>query len=107
MILRLAIFSLGMILGLASFQCSRAESKRDEITMEKDISRIERVRAVHDAEIMAIPGVVSVATGLDDEGRPCLKIGTSTPVENVRPFLPEELQEVNVELEYVGEIRSQ
>lgn len=107
MLVRGVLFVFGLVLCLASYQFGRSESKRDDVAMEIDSSRIEELRVAHEAEIMMIPGVVSLATGLNDEGFPCLKIGTSVPIERVRPLLPHELQDVSVELEYVGEIRAQ
>ncbi len=66
---------------------------------------LERLRAKIEADLMKVEGVVMVATGICGDGKPCLKVGTSVPVEQVRPNLPQELAEARVELEYVGEIR--
>ena len=75
--------------------------------MESDMQAIENVRAQCESAIMTIEGVVSVATGIGKSGKPCLKIGTSLPVEEVRSKLPKELSKIEVELEYIGEIRAQ
>ncbi len=68
---------------------------------------VERLRAEIEADLMAIDGVVMVATGVCADGKPCLRVGTSVPVEQVRPHLPPELAEVAFELEYVGKVRIQ
>lgn len=96
-----------MLLSLANIHVGWAKSKQEETSMNTDIQKIENVRADHDSAIMAIPGVVSIATGLNHNGEPCIKIGTSVPIETVRPLLPLELSGINVELEYLGEIHSQ
>ncbi len=68
---------------------------------------IDAVRAKHDADIMAIDGVVTVATGLDKHGTPCLKIGTSGPPEEIREKLPDAVREICFEVEQVGDIEAQ
>ncbi len=76
-------------------------------TMETEQNKIENLRAQYDPLLMSIDGVVSVGTGLGKTGRPCLLIGTSIPPEQIRQKLPEELFQVDVELQYMGNIRSQ
>lgn len=84
-----------------------AESYQEIIIMEMDVQKIENVRATYDSEIMNIDGVVSVSTSLNKDGKPCLKIGTSKPVEKIQPFLPAGIYKVNVEIEYQGELKAQ
>lgn len=100
-------FSLGMLVFSLTTSSVQAESNTQDTIMTTDIGKIANIRASHDSTIMAIPGVVSIATGLDQGGRPCLKIGTSVPVELVIPHLPAELDEINVEVEYLGEIKAE
>jgi len=83
------------------------EYRQRECVMEADLQAIENMRAQYESRLMAIKGVVSVSTGIGKTGKPCLKIGTSVPVEQVRTKLPEDLFQVEVELEYLGEIRAQ
>ena len=40
-------------------------------------SAIENMRVQHEADILAVDGVVSVAMGLNAEGKPCLQISRS------------------------------
>lgn len=75
--------------------------------METELNKIENLRAEYDSLLMSIKGVVFVSTGLGKTGRPCLQIGTSLPIEQIRPKLPKELFQVDVVLKYIGEIHSQ
>ena len=75
--------------------------------METNQLTIENLRTKYDSHLMSINGVVSVSTGMGKSGKPCLKIGTSLPTDQVRPKLPEELFQMEIELEYFGEINSQ
>jgi len=75
--------------------------------METNQLTIENLRTKYDSYLMSINGVVSVSTGIGKGGKPCLKIGTSLPTDQVRPKLPEELFQMEIELEYLGEINSQ
>ncbi len=67
---------------------------------------IEQIRVRHEADIIAIPGVVGVGTGICKSGNECLKIYISVPGDQVRLQLPEELNQIEFELEFVGEIRA-
>jgi hypothetical protein len=98
---------LGLFLSLITLHVALSGENKEDVTMETDVHKIEDVRATLDSKIMAIPGVVSVATGLAKDGSPCLKIGTSVPVEQVRGLLPRELAGIPVELENIGEIQAQ
>jgi hypothetical protein len=75
--------------------------------METEQNKIENLRAKYDSLLMSIDGVVSVGTGLGKTGRPCLLIGTSLPMEQIRKKLPKELFQVDVELQDMGTIHSQ
>ncbi len=68
---------------------------------------IETMRGRFDQQIMATEGVVSVGTGLSEDGQPCLVIGTSGPVDAVRARLPQEIFDVCVEIRHVGDIEAQ
>lgn len=71
------------------------------------MENIEKVRAQYESQLMAISGVVAVSVGLGEDGRPCLKIGTSVPAEEVRKQLPAGLAGTPVEVEFIGNIRAQ
>ena len=74
--------------------------------MESEI-KIEHFRSKYGSRLMAIPGVTGVGLGISSHGRPCLKIYTSVNTEEISPNLPEEIEEIEFELEYVGEIKAQ
>ncbi len=99
----IALVVLLCLSGLISYTNSVDENKMVEMKQPT----IENIRARYEARIMAIPGVVFVGNGISKNGSPCLKIGTSVPVEKIRSQLPEELSKIEVELEYIGEIRAQ
>lgn len=68
---------------------------------------VETMRGRFDQQIMATEGVVSVGTGLSEDGQPCLLIGTSRPVDEVKAGLPQEIFDVCVEIKHVGDIEAQ
>lgn len=96
----LAMAFAGMILATA------ANGNGNE-SMDPEIQEIENVRNAHESQIMAIDGVVMIATGLSKDGKPCLKIGTSVSPEKIRDKLPAAIFSVCVEIENVGEIKAQ
>jgi hypothetical protein len=71
-------------------------------TMAPDSESIEQLRAEFAPRLMAIDGVESVTVGTCEDGSPCLVIGTSVPIDEVRDRLPEELAEQPIALEYQG-----
>jgi len=75
--------------------------------LNQDIQDIEQLRARFDDLIMAIDGVESVGIGLNEQGKACLMLGTSLPVEQVRAKLPKEIFKVPVEITYIGKISAQ
>ena len=74
--------------------------------MGSDMQKIENIRVQFEACIMGIEGVEGIGAGLCI-GKPCLKIYTSVPTQQVRSKLPEELGKIDVDLEYVGEIEAE
>lgn len=76
------------------------------VELSPEYQEIERVRATLEAELLAIDGVVMVTTAVGADGKPCLKVGTSVPVDQVRPKLPQGLK-VPVEVEFLGDVRIQ
>ena len=81
------------------------ENSKRETAMET--SAIEKMRVQYEADILVVDGVVSVAIGLNAEGKPCLQIGTSLPPEKVRPKLPAAIFSVDVEVIYMGTLEAQ
>ncbi|MCD6347249.1 MAG: hypothetical protein J7L96_07505 [Bacteroidales bacterium] len=68
---------------------------------------IEGLRIKYESVLMGIKGVVGIGIGLCENGRSCLKIYTSLPTDEVLPLIPKELKKCDIELEFVGEIKTQ
>jgi hypothetical protein len=67
---------------------------------------INAVLTDHDAELMAIPGVVGVYVGLLGDGKtPCLKVMLSRSDPRLEQSLPRTLEGYRVVPEVTGEIR--
>ncbi|MEW9919122.1 hypothetical protein AB2B41_05885 [Marimonas sp. MJW-29] len=78
-----------------------------DVKMNSEPEKVEELRVQFEDELMRVEGVVSISIGLCGD-RPCLKVGTSEPIEDVRPRLPENLQKnEDVELEYIGDVEAQ
>ena len=81
-------------------------NKKEGWSKESDMQKVENIRVQFESRIMGIEGVVGVGTGLCND-KPCLKIYTSVPTQQVRSKLPEEIIEIDVDFEYVGEIKAE
>ncbi len=78
-----------------------------EVQMKERKQTMEEIRTQHEDALMGTPGVVGVGTGICKGGKECLKIYTSDPTNQVQTKLPKELKNIEVELEYVGDIKAQ
>ncbi len=96
-LIRLQIGMLMVLFAGFSLLISCNANQRDNF-MDADIQKIEELRNKHESSILTIDGVESISVGLCTNGNPCLQIGTSIPVNQIRPKLPMELIENNVEL---------
>jgi hypothetical protein len=65
---------------------------------------INAVLADHDAELLAIPGVVGVFVGLKDETTPCLKVMLARKDPGLERRIPRSLEVHPVVTEVTGEI---
>jgi hypothetical protein len=68
---------------------------------------IQEVKQRHEAELMAMPGVVSVGIGRGERGEPVLVIGLDRERRDLRERLPKRLEGYDVRTEIVGPIRAQ
>ena len=66
---------------------------------------IEQVHEEHTDEWMAIPGVEGTAIGLC-EGKPCIKIFTSSRTDQIRAQIPSEVEGYPLVVEETGEFRA-
>ena len=62
---------------------------------------IEQVQAEYTGEWMAVPGVEGVAIGLFED-KPCIKIFSSTQVEELRAKIPSAVEGYPVVIEETG-----
>ena len=76
----------------------------DMSNMEKSIKDI---KAEHESQLMAMPGVVSVGLGQDKAGDPVIIIGVESEEHSRALALPQELQEYPVKVQVVGTINTQ
>lgn len=67
---------------------------------------IEQVKAAHERELLARPGVVSVGIGRDDQGRPAIVVGLDKANAQTQAALPRVLEGYAVRTEIVGTIRA-
>jgi hypothetical protein len=67
---------------------------------------IEQVKAAHERELLAQPGVVSVGIGRDDQGRPAIVVGLDKSRPQTQAALPRALEGYAVRTEIVGTIRA-
>ena len=68
-----------------------------------DISRIIKDQADH---IMAVPGVVGIASGLTNDGTPCILVLVTKDTAELRKHIPEQLEGHPVIIDETGEIRA-
>jgi len=84
----------------------RKSPETERGTPEMSIDEAIRVMDAHVNELMAIPGVVGVAVGALDDGRPCIKVlvAKKTPEHDAR--IPKEIERYPVVIDVTGEIRA-
>jgi len=66
---------------------------------------IEQVQEEHTDDWMAIPGVEGTAIGLY-EGKPCIKIFTSSKLQQIRAKIPSTVEGYPVIIEETGDFRA-
>jgi len=64
-----------------------------------------RVMDAHVKELMAIPGVIGVAVGALDDGKPCITVLVSRKTSEQGKRIPKEIEGYTVVIEQSGEIR--
>ncbi len=67
-------------------------------------SSIQQVKAQHEAELMAIPGVVSVGIGKNGKGEPVIVVGVEQEGEETLSAIPRSLSGYPVEVRPIGRI---
>lgn len=66
---------------------------------------IQKAMDAHVKELMAIPGVVGVAIGALEDGRPCILVLVVKKTAENRKLIPAEIEAYPVKIEESGEIR--
>jgi len=70
-------------------------------------SSIQQVKEQHTAELMALPGVVSVGLGKNRSGEPAIIVGVEADnVENISA-VPKKLDGYPVEVQVMGKVTAQ
>ena len=81
--------------------CSRRDTGDLAKGERMPAKRIEQVQQKHTDEWMAIDGVEGTAIGLS-EGKPCIKVLTSSAAEQVRAKIPSAVEGYPVVIEQTG-----
>lgn len=98
---------LPLVLALYGAGCHTQPAHRAE-TPDSTMSRrdINLVLKEHDAELLAIPGVVGVFVGLLQDGKtPCLKVMADRKTPELESRIPKSLEGYPVVVEETGPIR--
>jgi hypothetical protein len=96
----IAIITAGNITGC--FYTGPSDFEKGQTMPERTI---EQVQEEHTDEWMAIPGVEGTAIGLY-EGKPCIKIFTSSKPQQLRDKIPSTVEGYPVIIEKTGEFRA-
>jgi hypothetical protein len=95
-----ALYVAAMVIMLA---CASIVPVRGQESPMQD--SVQDVKRRHEAELMAMPGVVSIGIGRDEGGRAVLIIGLERDDPHTRAQLPRRLEGYDVRTEVVGKIR--
>ena len=68
---------------------------------------IQDAKAQHEAELMAMPGVVSVGIGMNDDGNEVIVVGIDRDQPSIRAQVPQSVEGYPVRVEVVGNIKAQ
>ena len=95
-----AIIAAGNLAGC--FYTGPSDHEKGQFMPERTI---EQVQEEHTDAWMAIPGVEGTAIGLS-EGKPCIKIFTSSKPQQIREKIPSKVEGYPVIIEETGEFRA-
>ena len=70
-------------------------------------ANIEEVKNRHEAQLLSMPGVVSVGIGLDDNKQAVIVVGITADNEELKARLPQQLEGHRVSVEVIGKVRAQ
>jgi hypothetical protein len=75
--------------------------------MKKMSQTIKEVKALHEASLLALPGVVSVGIGRAADGTSAIIVGLEASHPNIEPQIPQSLEDYPVIVQVVGPIKAQ
>ncbi len=97
----------GLFLTLSILQAGCGNASKNERGNELlPAQEIKQVMKAHVEELMANPGVVGVAIGALDDGRPCIRVLVVEDNSEIRSKIPTELEGYRVVIDETGEIRA-
>jgi hypothetical protein len=85
--------------------CERGEKESIRNRSAEAMKNIDDVIRVYSDSLMAIPGVVGLYHGEDEEGRTCLKVMVKERTPELERRLPKRIEGYPVVIEETGEIR--
>lgn len=68
---------------------------------------IQEAKAKHESRLMAMPGVVTVGIGLDDQGDTVIVVGLDRPRPESLEMLPKALEGYPVHIRIIGPVKAQ
>jgi hypothetical protein len=68
---------------------------------------IQEVKARHEAQLMARPGVVAVGIGSGPDGKPAIIVSLDRERPEVRASVPAEIEGYAVRVQVIGPVRAQ
>lgn len=68
---------------------------------------IQDIKRQHEARFLAMPGVVSVGIGRDEQGHPAIIVCLDRPCPETETQLPQSLQDYPIVVQTIGPIRAQ
>jgi hypothetical protein len=96
---------LAAALALQAAGCGKGP-QNEKGTPAMSIDDAIRVMNAHVDELMAIPGVVGVAVGALDDGKPCIKVLVAKKVPRHDSLVPKTIEGYTIVIEETGEIRA-
>ena len=68
---------------------------------------IQDVKAQHEADLMAVPGVVSVGIGMDDDGNKVIVVGVESNQPEILAQVPQAVDGYPIRVDVVGKMKAQ
>jgi uncharacterized protein with ATP-grasp and redox domains len=92
-------------LTLSSIGCEQQEKDTTQIQKVQAMKSIDEVIKVYADSMLAIPGVVGLYHGLDENGESCLKVMVVEKTAELEKKIPKQIEGYPVEIDETGEIK--